>query len=206
MRALTILSLILAGPAGLAAQAAAPLCYHARPKAACSAYVFTDFGAYVILGSDGWGNAPWREVGDWGAMGNIGSRDAVGGSVFATFDRAGLLVGPSVRYRHWLSSSRAVDIAVGTPLYSSTGNILSGSVVGLARYSPNDWMAVAVRPEVLRWTTVTSCGPVGCATATRPHARLSLGIELGRVPGLVLTIVSGLATLVAGLGIAASGD
>jgi hypothetical protein len=187
MRALTILLLLLAGPVALFAQGSAPLCYHARPKADCGAFLLTNFGAYLLVGKDDWGDSPFREVADWGAMVNVGEKDAVGGSVFATFDRAGLLLGPEVRYRRWLSASAALDVAVGTPLVSSTGNIASGSITALVRWSPNPWLAVAARPEALRWTSAVSCTPSGCLTATRYHPRLSLGVEVGGIPGAVLT-------------------
>jgi hypothetical protein len=194
MRTVTALLLLLAGPVALSAQGGAPLCYHARPKADCGAFLLTNFGAYLLVGKDDWGDSHVREVADWGAMVNVGEKDAVGGSVFASVDRAGLLLGPEVRYRRWLSASAALDVAIGTPLVSSSGNIASGSITGLVRWSPSRWFAVAARPEALRWTSTVSCTPGACVTATRYHPRLSLGVEMGGIPGAVLT----------GLGAAAS--
>ncbi|HKE92052.1 MAG TPA: hypothetical protein VKB45_17090, partial [Gemmatimonadales bacterium] len=69
----------------------------------------------------------------------------------------------------------------------STGNIESGSITGLVRWSHNSWFAVAARPEALRWTSVVSCGPTGCLTPSSYHTRLSIGAEIGRLPGAVLT-------------------
>ena len=206
MRPLTAICLLsIAGPVALCAQASTtPLCYHARPKPACSAFVFTSFGGYLLFGRDVTGSSAYREVADWGAMVNLGEKDAVGGSVFASFDRAGLTLGPAVRYRRWLSASASVEVAVGTPIVSSTGDIQPGSLFGLAKWSPNDWFSVAARPELARWTSVTSCGPAGCATASRMHGRMSVGIELGRVPGVVLTGLSSVATYLAFLAIASS--
>jgi len=173
----------LTGPATLASQ----VCYNGRPKPDCSALVVTNFGAYLLVGHDDWGAGPWREVADWGALVTVGEKDAVGGSVFASLDRAGLLLGPELRYRRWLTASAALDLAVGTPLVSSSGNITSGSITALVRWSPNSWFAVAARPEALRWTSVVSCGPAGCLTENRYHPRLSLGAEIGRMPGAVVT-------------------
>jgi hypothetical protein len=187
MRAVTALLLLLAGPAVLSGQDAAPLCYHPRPRADCGAFLLTNFGGYLLVGKDDWGGSPYREVADWGAMVNVGKKDAVGGSVFASFDRAGLLIGPELRYRRWLSASAALDVAVGTPLVSSSGSLLSGSITGLVRWSPSPWLAVAARPEALRWTSTVSCTPSGCVTASRYHPRMSLGVEVGGVPGVVFT-------------------
>jgi hypothetical protein len=187
MRAVTTLFFLLGGPVALSAQTAVPLCYNARPRAACGAFLLTNFGGYVLLGKDDWGDFSYREVADWGAMVNVGEKDALGGSVFASLDRAGLLLGPEVRYRRWLSASAALDVAVGTPLVSSSGDIASGSITGLVRWSPNPWLAFAARPEALRWTSAVSCSPAGCLTATRYHPRLSLGVEVGGIPGAVLT-------------------
>ncbi len=204
MRAVTALLLLTAGPVALSAQAAAPLCYHARPKADCGAFLLTNFGGYVLVGKDDWGNSPYREVADWGAMVNVGEKDAVGGSVFASLDREGLLLGPEVRYRRWLSASAALDIAAGTPLVKSSGNIESGSITGLVRWSPNSWLAVAARAEALRWTSAVSCSPSGCLTASRYHPRLSLGVELGDVPGAVFTGLSAVGTYLLLLAVANS--
>ncbi len=165
MRLLTPFCLLsLAGPVALSAQTSTtPLCYHARPRPACSAFVFTSFGSYLLLG-----------------------RDVFGSSAC------------------WLSASASVEVAVGTPLVSSSGDIQPGSLFGLAKWSPNDWFSVAARPELARWTSVTSCGPAGCATASRMHGRMSVGIEFGRAPGAVLTGLSGVATYLAFLAIAYS--
>lgn len=207
MRTLTALSLVLlAGPAALAAQDTTPLCYHARPKPACNAFVFTSFGAYMLVTHDDWGDAPFREVADWGAMVNVGQKDAVGASVMASVDRVGFILGPEVHYRRWLAAGASVEVAAGTSLVSSSGDVVSGSVLGLVRYSPNDWLALAARPDVLRWTSVTGCGPTGCTTATRPHWRLSLGLELGRAPGAVLSGLAAAATWFIASAIAAAND
>ncbi|HET9706773.1 MAG TPA: hypothetical protein VFP39_00575 [Gemmatimonadales bacterium] len=190
MRAITACLLLLAGPATLSAQGAAPLCYHARPRADCGGFLLTNFGGYLLVGKDDWGDAPFREVADWGAMVNVGEKDAVGGSIFASLDRAGLLLGPELRYRRWLSASAALDVAVGTPLVSSSGNVQGGSITGLVRWSPSPGFAVLARPEALRWTSAVSCSPSGCATASRYHPRMSLGVEVGGIPGAVFTGLS----------------
>ena len=183
----------------------APLCYRARPKPACSAFVFTNFGGYLVLGGDTFNDTPLREVADWGVMVNATARDAVGASVFASLDRLGFVVGPAVRYRRWLSSAAALDIAVGAPLMT-TGDIQSGSVFGLVRWSPNDWFAVAARPELVRRSEFLGCGPTTCTSGVQSRGRVSVGLEFGRVPGLALTAAASVATLLLAAAIAAGGS
>jgi len=206
VRQLTLLfiALLLAWSEPAPAQGA-PLCYRARPRPACSAFVFTNFGAYLVLSQDGTNDTPFREVADWGFMANVTPRDAVGASVFASLDRLGFVVGPAVRYRRWLSSAAALDIAAGTPLLTTT-DIQSGSVFGLVRWSPNDWFAVAARPELVRRSEVLACGPTTCASGVRSRARVSLGLEFGRMPGLALTAAASVATLLLAAAVAAAGN
>jgi len=207
VRQLTLLfiALLLAWSEPAPAQGA-PLCYRARPRPACSAFVFTNFGAYLVLSRDGTNDTPFREVADWGVMANVTPRDAVGASVFASLDRLGFVVGPAVRYRRWLSSAAALDIAVGTPLVTTTDDIQSGSVFGLVRWSPNDWLAVAARPELVRRSEFLGCGPTTCTSGIQSRGRVSLGLEFGRVPGLALTAAAGVATLLLAAAIAAGSN
>src|SRR5437764_12929475 len=65
-----------------AQEAQSSFCYRARPKPACSAFAFTNFGTYLVLGSDiKTGDTPVRAVADWGVMANVDSRNAIGVSV-----------------------------------------------------------------------------------------------------------------------------
>ena len=210
MRHLNLLciALLLAGSESAPAQGAqdtaagspaAPLCYRARPKPACSAFVITNFGGYVVLGGDHVNATPFREVADWGLMANVSSRDALGASVFASVDRLGFGFGPAVRYRRWLPRSGSLEIAVGTPLVTSGSNIQAGSVFGLVRWSPNDWFAIAARPEFVRRPVFVGCGPTTCNNEVQSRGRVSVGLEFGWVPGLALTAAGGVATLLAAL-------
>jgi len=70
-------------------------------------------------------------------MANVSARDALGASVFASLDRLGFALGPAVRYRRWLSSLASLDLAVGTPLVTGAGNMQTGAVFGLVRWSPS---------------------------------------------------------------------
>jgi len=179
------------------AQEAQPsFCYRARPKPACSAFAFTNFGTYVLLGSDNAsGDTPLRAVADWGVMANVDSRNAIGASVFASLDRLGFGVGPAVHYRRWLSSTASVDVALGAPLLAATDRLQSGSVFGLVRWSPNHWFALAARPELVRGSVFLGCGPTTCSVPVQSSMRMSVGMELGWVPGVTLTAASGIAAI-----------
>jgi hypothetical protein len=206
MRRLTALfALLLAGAQLPAQEAPAPFCYRARPRPACSAFVFTNFGGYLLLGNDQTSDTPLREVADWGVMANLDERNAVGASMFASLDRLGFGLGPAVRYRRWLSPTASLDVALGAPLVVTTNNIQSGSVFGLVRWSPNHWFALAARPELVRGPVFLGCGPTGCNIPVQSRMRMSLGVELGGVPGLTFTALGGAATavlaaIVAGMG------
>ncbi len=179
-----------------AQEAQSSFCYRARPKPACSAFAFTNFGTYLVLGSDiKSGDTPVRAVADWGVMANVDSRNAIGASVFASLDRLGFGVGPAVHYRRWLSSTASVDVAVGAPLLAATDNLQSGSVFGLVRWSPNHWFALAARPELVRGPVLLGCSPSGCEVPVQSRMRMSLGMELGWVPGVTLTAASGIAAI-----------
>src|SRR5437879_6799898 len=150
MRQLTLLFVaLLRGRSEPAPAQGAPLCYRARPRPACSAFVFTNFGAYLVLSKDGTNDTPFREVADWGFMANVTPRDAVGASVFASLYRLGFVVGPAVRYRCSLSSAAALDISAGSPLLT-TADIQSGSVFGVVPLCPPDCIAVAAWRGPLR--------------------------------------------------------
>lgn len=166
------------------------LCYRARPKPGCSAFVLTNVGSYLVLGRAASGNTPLRAVVDWGLMVNVSARDAVGASVFVSEDRDGFGVGPALRYRRWIGSSQSVELAVGAPLAIGGDNykMHTGSAFGLVKWSPNHWFAVAARPELIRGPVFLGCGPISCpGDEVQSRVRLSLGAEIGWVPGLAAT-------------------
>jgi len=192
MRACVCVALVVVSTATpLAAQdstaggAPGQLCFRARPKPACSAFLLTNFGYYLVLGRNQSGGPPLRGVLDYGFMINITTGDAIGASVFASLGWDAFGVGPAARYRRWIPPSGSFEVAVGTSLVSFP-NMETSSVLGLVKWSPNHWFAVAVRPELVR-------PPVYSEVQSR--GRVSLGMEVGSVPGLVLTAASGVALL-----------
>jgi hypothetical protein len=125
-------------------------------------------------------------------MSNVGPRDAIGVTLFATLDGIGgdnnFAIGAAARYRRWLKEPGSVDVGLG--LAVAGDGIASGSLFGVVKVSPNPWVGIALRPEVVRIQDYSG-GPT-----TASHFRAALGIELGDVAGLVATPVAvGLAVL-----------
>ncbi len=173
------------GPPAQTSSASA-LCWHARPKSSCGAFLVTNFGAYYDLPIQSVSNG--RIVADWGLMVNVSPRDAVGASFLATVKKGGgFETGPEVRYRRWLGATGALEIAAGAG--SLSGNSQEGSVVfGLVDFMPEHWIGVALRPELVRRRGDVS------------RLRVSAGVEVGWVPGVVvpaLGVVIGLVALLA---------
>jgi hypothetical protein len=71
-----------------------------------------------------------RGVLDYGVMVNTSTRDAFGGSLFASVDRDGLAIGPAIRYRRWLTQTASLEVAVGKPFF---GDEADGAVFALVK-------------------------------------------------------------------------
>jgi len=167
------------------------ICFRAKPKPACSAFLVTNFGPYVgVAGRDYRFQARLRLVADWGVMFNVSTREAIGASWFASLDDDEFMVGPVARYRRWTSPRASIEFAVGTPLYAYSNwnrGPLLGSILGLVRWSPASWFSVTARPELhLRRVYV---GPSYNDFEIQPRGRFSIGMEGGQVPGIVLLVV-----------------
>lgn len=169
------------------------LCWHARPQPQCAAFLLTNGGGYSRLIGTRPGERAAGAVADYGFMVNVGAHNAVGGSFFASIETEAA-AGLAVRYRRWLDSRASLDIAVGTPLVRN-GNIASGSVYGLVKFSPVHWLGVALRPNMVRGFEV-SWGPTSCVQVIRSRLLLAVGVELGWWPGALLTAGGGLLSLI----------
>lgn len=185
----------------LAAIAPEALCFHARPGPACATFVFTNFGLSAIVSGRLHGTQrPFRVVSDNGVMINVGTRMAIGASLLMTVDEAGWLFGPAARVRGWMSPRASFEIAVGTSLLLNDPNLWP--ILGLVRWSPAPWLALTARPELLRRQVFVSCDPDPVVCPGGPiltRRRTSIGVEVGEVPGLVVTAAGGAAFLVAAL-------
>lgn len=181
----------VAAQESVAVRPAQGLCFRCRPYPECRAFFVTNSGAYFELGGRSGAN-PMRGIVDWGAMVNLSSKDAIGGSWFVSVAENELSTGPVLRWRRWLGPTQSLDFAVGTPV--AGGNLARpGSVLGLVRYSPVYWLGIAARPEMVRYDDEYICDAAGCRAVSGTRARLYLGAEVGELPGLVLGASAGVA-------------
>ena len=168
------------------------LCWRNRPIEHCRAMVLTNFGGYLQKSTIS-GGEPLRAVADLGVLVNVGARNAVGASLFVSYDTGvGIILGPAVRYRRWLSPTQSIDLALGTPLYTSDYEAAL-SAYGLVKYNPTHWLGFAVRPELRRHTS--SDFGTGSAS-TRTSFVISAGVEVGWIPGSALAAASGVVGLI----------
>ena len=190
-------------PTSVAEAGPGALCWRAGPIEHCRAMMLTNYGGY-LQHSTVPGGEPLRVVADWGVLVNVSARNAVGASLFASFDSAdGVIVGPSVRYRRWLSSTQSLDLALGTPFYTSDYEAVL-SAYGLIKYNPTHWAGFAVRPE---WRRDTSSDFAYTGhSSIRSSFVISAGVEIGWMPGLVMTVASGALGLLALGALAAEGN
>jgi hypothetical protein len=152
-------------------------CIWARPLPTCRVVLLTNAGVYLNP-APAWGESQLRAIADWGLIVNSGRHDAVGASWFVMLDADEFSTGPVLRYRRWFSERRSLDLTVGTPV-STGGDLMVGSVLGMIKYNPEDWVGFALRPELVRRRYSTS-------------GRVYAGAEVGSSPGLTLTIGGGI--------------
>jgi len=164
--------------------------------------ILTDFGGYLVSGTPGGGGLNIRAVADYGVLVNLDARSAIGATLFASLSRnSEFVLGPAVRYRRWLGPSQSIDLALGTPLIGS-----APAPYGLVKYNLTHWVGLAVRPELRRETVVIVCNGVSCTDARQTRFLMAAGVEFGWLPGLTLTLTSGIVGAVAVAAIAASGS
>ena len=189
-------------PAGVVAQAAeqSGLCWRARPKPQCGAFVLTDAGLYTRLVRATPDEGSTAAVLDYGLMVNVTPRDAVGASFFASIE-TNAAVGPAVRYRRWFGTNASLDLAVGVPI-----NGRQSGVFGLVKVNPTDWLGVALRPKLIQGYDFTNCTTFLCAPTTRTHFGATAGVELSGPPGFAASVVGALAFLLAVAAAAGSSD
>ena len=162
------------------------VCWTGLPAPRCRVVVLTDFGAYVDVSS-----SAGRLFDDVGLMVNINGHQAVGASVLVDLNsEAG--IGPELRFRSWQSGGNALDFALG--VRGPIAGVDHGAVIGLVRYGFGPYLALALRPQLVRRETPPNVWPV-----TQPVSGwglgLSIGVEIGSWPGAAAAAAVGLMKL-----------
>ena len=121
-----------------------------------------------------------------GALVNVGSRGAVGGTVLAGVNGGGTRLGIKGRYRHWLSETVALDVSPGILVAgttsSSLGSVKSPGFTGHIGVSLKDWAGLNVQYESVRFDD-------GLGTE-RTDASVVVGARLGSSAGVVSSILA----------------
>lgn len=181
-RVSALLALLCLAPASLAAQAPAPagprpaaFCFRPRPGDRCRVFLVTElsranreFGAYRGLED----KFQW----DWGAMVNLDEHQAVGAAYVFGEPKSGHR-GIGLRYRRWLGSGVALDVAPGAIV---VGNDYDGRRVRLTAHT------ALTLGDVL--------GVFAHGESSRDGGQLGAGAKLVSWPGLVAGL--GLYTLI----------
>jgi hypothetical protein len=107
----------------------------------------------------------------------------VGASVVVSLDNDFSFVGLYGRYRYRLDRDRAVDIALGVPITRGHG----ASPLGLLKYGMSRHAGIALRPEIRREAEYRYDGLPG-AYEIRNRLRLSVGAEVGGLPGAITSV------------------
>lgn len=140
--------------------ASGPGCWRAQPMPRCPGFFLTDIGIETPLYSTRTGDAarlrgsvPMRLMWSVGFMGTSG-RHSHGGAFALTSDdnvRAGTVI--EYRYRNWLGGNSAFDAGLGyrgTSVRQGDEWVQARGATLLAGYTPNRWIGVTLRGDVLR--------------------------------------------------------
>jgi hypothetical protein len=191
------------------AEAQSAVCWKPGVAGRCRVILLTNVGGYGMLGrelepmADPSGGVTGferkarlgvRAVADWGLLAKVGERDAIGASVAASLESVAIgdefsLAG-YVRYRRWLGLRQSLDLAVGVPFISDTDTRIAP--YGLIKWNPNDWIGLALRPELRRGIDYSTA-----QARNITELFLSAGVEVGYLPGFVGSILGAAISVVA---------
>jgi hypothetical protein len=189
---LVLLSVCVPGRTRAQAPEGKAVCLSAEPKPQCGAFVLTNAGLYSRLLRASPDEGAYAAVLDYGLMVNVGPRDAVGASFFASIETRAA-AGPAVHYRRWFDATSSLDAAVGV---ATIGQGAPG-VYGLLKVNPAPWVGVALRPKLVRGYDYTNCAiNVPCTPATRTRLGAAFGVEFGGAPGVLAALAGVLAFLI----------
>ncbi len=145
-----------------------PFCWTAHPAPTCRLFLVTNVGGYGTTsgGLDKGGHL----VADWGVMVNASRYDALGISYYGSIRQRDLNAeaGWVLRYRRWTGAGSSLEAGIAL-VESSPFTGGERRIGGMLKFSPAPWVGFAVRNS-------------GRATL--------LGVDLGALPGLILTLVA----------------
>ena len=140
--------------------ASGPGCWRAQPMPRCPGFFLTDIGIETPMFSTRTRDAgrlrgafPMRLTWSVGFMGTSG-RHSHGGALAATSDEtvsAGMVI--EYRYRNWLGGDGAFDAGLGYrrgAVRDASEMVRASGVTLLAGYTPNRWIGVTLRGDLLR--------------------------------------------------------
>jgi hypothetical protein len=163
-------------------KAAAPArrsCFHARPVHRCDSFWITEMGPTIFVNPPAYAGSGVMIGWDIGRMVNRSPTRATGASVFLATNDNQFRFGARARYRTWLGSRAALDLAPGLIVFHSDRDLdvrLSPGANFLATMSAFEWLRVNGQVEVTRG------GP-------RALLGVSLGSHAGTAIGLVLPVL-----------------
>lgn len=182
------LAAALALPAGASAQDAEEpraFCRRGAPAPRCAAFLVAHLNYYPEWDADVREPAePWR-MAEWevGAMVNHRPGEAVGAAVAVGTSPTGFHLALKGRYRRWLGPGLALDAGAGpmvaqhpprTYPHQTIAGVTADATVGLT-----DWVAVSARGYLF---------PSG-AEDGGSLSGAELGVRVGTVPGLIVTVL-----------------
>ena len=171
-------------------QSGRTLCFRGRPTPTCRSFWITEAGyAYRLTGPEN----VHRHYFDWelGLMANVGSRSAVGGTLYAgILAEEGYRWGLRARYRHWLSSSTSLELSPG--ILIGVGDREDPGYVGGASLNFQDRWALVSHWEVVSVAEYWG----GIRQGTRREVAWHGGVKLGSRPALYGVAAQALVTLI----------
>jgi hypothetical protein len=166
--------LIVIAFAFLPSTATAQFCFRGGAPRRCHSFLVTEF-ALGHRFTTPVGASPWVVQWELGAMVNQGEHSALGGSV-TVGGTDPLRFGIKARYRYWLGSDAALDIAPGVLLHTSGASGIG--FTGHVAITYGDWFGAGIQLETL---------PAGPAR-TLAAPRIQLGAHPGTIVGALVAV------------------
>jgi hypothetical protein len=168
-----------------------PVCFAARPGPYCTTCVLTQIEFVDLLGSHPGTNDRGYVVFEVGGVHNIGSRNGVGLNLYAAGNGDQSRFGVQGRYRRWIGSSVALDLAPGVLLFASDNESFDyPGFVGEVTATYRGLIGVTGGVEAISWKTYGfySDGSWRDYTSRVSSTRWYAGVTAGGGAGLGLTM------------------